>query len=107
MVPLPYVMVGPCTELLLTVPVELSSRWIMLYPALRGGLPSLRHNEIRDLTARLLTEVCHQVQVEPVLQPVSDPGSFALATANTQEGAHLDIAVNGFWGVRRNAVLWM
>ena len=32
----------------------------------KGGLPSLRHNEIRDLTARLLTEVCHQVQVEPV-----------------------------------------
>ena len=28
--------------------------------------------------------------MEPVLQPVSDPGSFALATANTQEGARLD-----------------
>ena len=24
-----------------------------------GGLPSLHHNEIRDLTANLLTEVCH------------------------------------------------
>ena len=73
----------------------------------RGGLPSLWHNEIRDLTARLLTEVCHQVQVELVLQPVSNPGSFALSTANTREGAHLDIAMNGFWGVRWNAVLWM
>ena len=39
----------------------------------KGGLPSLRHNEIRDLTARLLTEMCHQVQVEPELQPVSNP----------------------------------
>ena len=64
------------------------------------GLPSLRHNEIRDLTACLLTEACHQVQVEPVLQPVSDPSSFALSTANTQEGAHLDIAMNSFWGGR-------
>ena len=27
--------------------------------------------------------------MEPVLQPVSDPGSFALATANTQESARL------------------
>ena len=64
----------------------------------KGGLPSLRHNEIRDLTARLLTEVFHQVQMEPVLQPVSIPGSFALSTASTQEGIHLDIAMNGFWG---------
>ena len=38
--------------------------------------------------------------MEPVSQPVSDPGSFALATANTQEGARLDIAMNGFWGGR-------
>ena len=30
-----------------------------------------RHNEIRDLTATLLTEVCSQVAVEPELQPVS------------------------------------
>ena len=73
----------------------------------KGGLPSLRHNEIRDLTARLLTEMYHQVQVEPVLQPISDPSSFALSTANTQEGARLDIAMNGFWGVGRNTVLWI
>ena len=69
--------------------------------------PSLSHNEIRDLTACLLTEVCHQVQVEPVLQPVSNPGSFTLSTANTQEGTRLDIAMNGFWGVGQNTVLWM
>ena len=31
----------------------------------KGGLPSIRHNEIRDLTAILLTEVCSQV-AEPV-----------------------------------------
>ena len=66
----------------------------------KGGLPSLRHNEIRDLTASLLTEVCHRVQVEPELQAVSDPGAFSHATANTQEGARLDIAMNGFWGGR-------
>ena len=42
----------------------------------KGGHPSLQHNEIGDLTACLLSEVCHQVQVGPVLQPVSNPGSF-------------------------------
>ena len=31
----------------------------------KGGLPSIRHNEIRDLTATLLTEVCSQVATEP------------------------------------------
>ena len=34
----------------------------------KGDLSSLCHNEIRDLTANLLTEVCHQVHVEPKLQ---------------------------------------
>ena len=56
------------------------------------------HNEIRDLTTTLLTEVCSQVVFEPELQPVSQwdyPSS-----ANIQEGARLDIAMNGFWGGR-------
>ena len=64
----------------------------------KGGLPSLRHNDVRDLTASLLTEVCSQVIVEPELQPVSNPDEFSLATSNTQEGACLDVAMNGFWG---------
>ena len=32
-----------------------------------GGFPSIRHNELRDITAELLTEVCHSVGVEPTL----------------------------------------
>ena len=35
-----------------------------------GGYPSIRHNEIRDLTADLLSVVCHGVSTEPHLQPV-------------------------------------
>ena len=38
----------------------------------KGGFPSIRHNEIRDLTATLLTEVCHDVCIEPGLQPISN-----------------------------------
>ena len=63
----------------------------------KGGLPSLHHNEIRDLTATLLTEVCSQVCVEPELQPVQHSDEFPLATSNTQDLARLDVAVNGFW----------
>ena len=65
----------------------------------KGGFPSLCHNEIRDITANLLSEVCNNVCIEPHLQPISGehlPGT----TANITEGAHLDIAANGLWGGR-------
>ena len=35
----------------------------------RGALPMIRHNEVRDLSGMLLTEVCHNVKLEPGLQP--------------------------------------
>ena len=47
-----------------------------------------------------MTEVCHQVQLKPKLQPVSNPDTFSHATANFQEVARLDIVTNGFWGAR-------
>ena len=36
-----------------------------------GGYTIMRHNELRDITADLLQEVCSDVQVEPPLQPLS------------------------------------
>ena len=63
----------------------------------KGGFPSIRHNEIRNLTATLLTEVCHDVSIEPGLQPVTNE-TLTGATANCQDGARLDIAASGFWG---------
>ena len=36
-----------------------------------GGIPFIRHNSVRDLTADLLGEVCHDVVVGPRLQPLS------------------------------------
>ena len=35
------------------------------------GFPTIRPNEIRDITASLLTEVCHNVATEQPLQPLS------------------------------------
>ena len=65
----------------------------------KGGFPSIRHNEIRDLTANLLTEVCNDVCIEPDLQPITGE-VLAGASSNAQDGARLDIAANGFWGGR-------
>ena len=65
----------------------------------KGGFPSIRHNEIRDMTANLLTEICYDVCIEPELQPLSGE-RFAHATANIEDNARLDIAANGLWGGR-------
>ena len=56
----------------------------------KGGFPSIRHNEIRDLTAALLTEVCHDVCIEPELHPISEE-ALSGSTSNAQDGARLDI----------------
>ena len=66
----------------------------------RGGLPTFRHNDIRDITASLLTEVCSNISVEPILQELSGEvlsGGFA----NREGNARVDIAVDGFWGLGR------
>ena len=65
----------------------------------RGGFPIIRHNEIRDVTAALLTEVCHDVRVEPDLQPLTGEVLNGATSVKT-DGARLDIAVSGFWGGR-------
>ena len=64
----------------------------------RGGFPMLRHNEVRDLTASLLSEVCANVAIEPMLQELS--GESLHGAANKDGGARLDIAVDGFWGAK-------
>ena len=63
----------------------------------KGGYPSIRHNEIRDLTASLLSEVCHNVSTEPHLLPMTGEVMSGLS-ANIQDGARLDIVADGFWG---------
>ena len=64
-----------------------------------GGLPSVRHNELRDITAQMLTKVCHGVGVEPSLQSLYDE-SLQYDTANRQDGTRLDVVADGFWGGR-------
>ena len=61
-----------------------------------GGFPTFRHNEVHDLTATLLTEVCHNVATEPPLQPITAE-TFPYATVNTADDAHLDVKARGFW----------
>ena len=64
-----------------------------------GGFPIVRHNEVRDLTAKLMSEVYHDVCIEPTLQPITGE-ALSGASAITEDGARLDVAANGFWGGR-------
>ena len=66
---------------------------------LLGGFPSIRHNVIHDLTANLMAEDCHNVSIEPTLQPITGETYCALS-ANTEDGARSGIAADGFWGSR-------
>ena len=55
----------------------------------KGDFPTIRHNEIRDLSASLLNEVCHNVGIEPSLQPLSGE-SLNHCTANKDDDARVN-----------------
>ena len=61
----------------------------------KGGYVIMRHNQIRDLEAELMREVCTDVKIEPQLIPLANNG---LISGNTTENARLDVSGNGVWG---------
>ena len=71
----------------------------------QGGFPSIRHNEICNITADLLSEVCHSVGTEPNLQPVTEE-QLTHRTANREDGARLDIVAESFWGRDRQCAFF-
>ena len=56
-------------------------------------------NEIRDTVANLMNEVCHDVEIEPKLQPLKGQ-SFVNNSTTTEDDARLEIKANGLWGSR-------
>ena len=66
-----------------------------------GAFPIIRHNDVRDLTAKLLSEVCHDVQTEPHLQPLTGE-ILRFKTAVHEDDARVDIRAAGFWGCRHH-----
>ena len=74
----------------------LNSAWPLLP---ERWLPYIQHNEVCDVIGSWLSEVCHDLSIEPHSQPIRGE-LLAGASANTQHGTKLDIAANGFWGGR-------
>ena len=62
-----------------------------------GGLIIIRHNDIRDITANWLSEVCRNVESEPPLLPLTGENIVPLS-ANRRDDARADIRATGFWG---------
>ena len=58
--------------------------------------------KIRDLQAELLDMVCYDVQIEPVLQPIS--GEELARGTNQAPDARLDVHCRGFWERQRAAL---
>lgn len=54
----------------------------------KGGFVTQRHNEVRDITAQLLKEVCKDVQIEPMLAPLQNE-RFDQKSAITSNEARL------------------
>ena len=56
----------------------------------------MRHNDLRDHTAALMSTVCSDVTTEPQLQPLSGE-QLSLLSANSDGNARLDVAATNFW----------
>ena len=67
----------------------------------RGGFVIQRHNELRDLEADLLSMVCSDVEVEPVLQDITE--EQLSRGSNRAQDARLDIRARGFWDPQSSA----
>ena len=70
------------------------------------GLVSLRHNHLRNITANLLDQICHDVRVEPPRQTLTGE-TFDSRSTNMRDEARLDINVRGFWTKHQMALFYV
>jgi len=61
-----------------------------------GAFSIIRHNEIRNLTANFMSEVTHDVQLEPQLHHLSGE-NLHYHSAIQDDDARVDIRASGFW----------
>ena len=54
----------------------------------------MRHNNIRNFEASILSDVCKDVKIEPELLPI---GESTTNSSNSSEKARLDVSAVGIW----------
>ena len=62
----------------------------------KKGFITIRHNDLRDLTAKIISEVCYNTEVEPKLIPLRGE-DLSYQTANRSNKTRLDVRARGFW----------
>lgn len=62
---------------------------------MKGGFIHRRHDDVRDLFATLLKDVCYDIEVEPHLETLT--GEVLSSSANLSDEARLDVSARGFW----------
>ena len=67
----------------------------------RAGFISARHDNIGEFEAKLLSQVCNDVETEPSLQALSN--EHLPRSANTSAKAHLYMRARGFWRRGQNS----
>ena len=65
-----------------------------------GGYPSIRHNELRDITAVLLKEICSDITVEPPLQSLTGEASAVHDNKHSWRGSQIVHQCKRFLGRR-------
>ena len=59
-----------------------------------GGYVTMRHNNIRNFEAHLLSDICKDVKIEPELLPI---GNTRTLSTNVADKARLDVSAVGVW----------
>jgi hypothetical protein len=72
---------------------------------MKGGFVHRRHDEVRDMLANLLKDVCHDVEVEPHLQILT--GEVLTSSANSSDDALVWISVLVVFGKGGNVHFMM
>ena len=62
-----------------------------------GGFVTLRHNELRDITADVVSEVCKDKTREPILEPTLIDNANNQKSSNTSDEARADLSMLGLW----------
>ena len=79
------------------MPADIYLQFNIVCPARKKGLSTFIITiDVRHLSAKLLSGVCHDVQVQPILLPLTGERMEHCTAIETKE-ARLDIRANGFW----------
>ena len=68
----------------------------------KSGLICVRHNDLRDQTANIMSEVCKDTEIDPKLTPLPRE-ELQDRTSNNSNKERVDIKTQGFWERRQQA----